>query len=103
MEKGSGREHERLSEVRKALPDRCPNPAGPTARRQSVRDVRRGHRIDRPAEVRGSEYMNGGPKCIKHFWIVARSRLAQLLEDNQYETCDGDIASTDPLKFVDLK
>jgi acetyl-CoA carboxylase carboxyl transferase subunit beta len=49
------------------------------------------------------ENMNVCPKCDKHFRIDARTRLAQLLDDNKYETFDGDIASTDPLKFVDLK
>jgi len=49
------------------------------------------------------ENMNVCPKCEKHFRIDARTRLAQLLDDNKYETFDGDIASTDPLKFVDLK
>jgi acetyl-CoA carboxylase carboxyl transferase subunit beta len=49
------------------------------------------------------ENMNVCPKCDKHFRIDARSRLAQLLDDNQYEVFDSDIASTDPLKFVDLK
>ena len=49
------------------------------------------------------ENMNVCPKCEKHFRIDARTRLAQLLDDNQYEMFDGDIASTDPLKFVDLK
>ncbi len=49
------------------------------------------------------ENMNVCPKCEKHFRIDARTRLAQLLDDNQYETFDGEIASTDPLKFVDLK
>jgi acetyl-CoA carboxylase carboxyl transferase subunit beta len=47
--------------------------------------------------------MNVCPKCEKHFRIDARTRLAQLLDDNQYEIFDADIASTDPLKFVDLK
>jgi acetyl-CoA carboxylase carboxyl transferase subunit beta len=47
--------------------------------------------------------MNVCPKCDKHFRIDARTRLSLLLDDNQYETFDGDIASTDPLKFVDLK
>ena len=47
--------------------------------------------------------MNVCPKCDKHFRIDARTRLAQLLDDNQYETFDGNLASTDPLKFVDLK
>jgi acetyl-CoA carboxylase carboxyl transferase subunit beta len=49
------------------------------------------------------ENMNVCPKCDKHFRIDARTRLAQLLDDNQYETFDGSLASTDPLKFVDLK
>ena len=49
------------------------------------------------------ENMNVCPKCDKHFRIDARTRLAQLLDDNQYATFDGDISSTDPLKFVDLK
>jgi acetyl-CoA carboxylase carboxyl transferase subunit beta len=47
--------------------------------------------------------MNVCPKCDKHFRIDARTRLAQLIDDNQYEVFDADIASTDPLKFVDLK
>src|ERR1700729_410984 len=47
--------------------------------------------------------LNVCPKCEKHFRIDARTRLAQLLDDGQYETFDGDIASTDPLQFVDLK
>src|SRR6201984_1697647 len=49
------------------------------------------------------EKMNVCRKCDKHFRIDARTRLAQLLDDNQYQTFDGDIGSTDPLKFVDLK
>ena len=49
------------------------------------------------------ENLNVCPKCDKHFRIDARTRLAQLLDDNQYETFDGNLASTDPLKFVDLK
>jgi acetyl-CoA carboxylase carboxyl transferase subunit beta len=49
------------------------------------------------------ENLNVCPKCDKHFRIDARTRLTQLLDDNQYETCDGNLTSTDPLKFVDLK
>src|SRR5208282_3540212 len=49
------------------------------------------------------ENLNVCPKCDKHFRIDARTRLAQLLDDNEYEVFDTDIASTDPLKFVDLK
>ena len=47
--------------------------------------------------------LNVCPKCDKHFRIDARSRLAQLLDDGQYEPFDGNLVSTDPLKFVDLK
>jgi acetyl-CoA carboxylase carboxyl transferase subunit beta len=49
------------------------------------------------------ENLNVCPKCEKHFRIDARTRLALLLDDNQYETLDGNLSSTDPLKFVDLK
>jgi acetyl-CoA carboxylase carboxyl transferase subunit beta len=47
--------------------------------------------------------LNVCPKCDKHFRIDARTRLMQLLDNNDYETFDGNLASTDPLKFVDLK
>jgi acetyl-CoA carboxylase carboxyl transferase subunit beta len=43
------------------------------------------------------------PKCDKHFRIDARTRLALLLDEGQYETFDDNLSSTDPLKFVDLK
>ena len=49
------------------------------------------------------ENLNVCPKCEKHFRIDARTRLALLLDENQYEVFDGDLSSTDPLKFVDLK
>src|SRR5215470_14152395 len=49
------------------------------------------------------ENMNVCPKCDKHFRIDARTRLAQLVDDNQYEVFDSNLVSTDPLKFVDLK
>jgi acetyl-CoA carboxylase carboxyl transferase subunit beta len=47
--------------------------------------------------------LNVCPKCDKHFRIDARTRLSQLLDDGKYEIFDSDLASTDPLKFVDLK
>jgi len=47
--------------------------------------------------------LNVCPKCDKHFRIDARTRLAQLLDGSQYEVFDGNLVSTDPLKFVDLK
>src|SRR5579864_1978770 len=50
-----------------------------------------------------AENLNVCPKCEKHFRIDAHARLALLLDDNAYETFDGNLSSTDPLKFVDLK
>ncbi|HXO31640.1 MAG TPA: acetyl-CoA carboxylase, carboxyltransferase subunit beta [Candidatus Acidoferrales bacterium] len=49
------------------------------------------------------ENLNVCPKCENHFRIDARTRLALLLDENQYQTLDGNLSSTDPLKFVDLK
>jgi len=49
------------------------------------------------------ENLNVCPKCDKHFRIDARTRLAQLLDEGKYEVFEGNLASTDPLKFVDLK
>lgn len=43
------------------------------------------------------------PNCDKHFRIDARTRLAQLLDDGQFETFDLNLVSTDPLKFTDIK
>jgi acetyl-CoA carboxylase carboxyl transferase subunit beta len=50
-----------------------------------------------------AENLHCCPKCGKHFRIDARTRLAQLLDDDQYEVDDDNLVSTDPLKFVDLK
>lgn len=47
--------------------------------------------------------LNVCPKCGKHFRIDARTRLAQLFDDDSYEVFSEKLASTDPLKFVDLK
>ncbi|MBV8475210.1 MAG: acetyl-CoA carboxylase carboxyltransferase subunit beta [Acidobacteria bacterium] len=49
------------------------------------------------------ENLNVCPKCDRHFRIDAHLRLAQLLDDQQYEVDDAGLTSTDPLKFVDLK
>jgi acetyl-CoA carboxylase carboxyl transferase subunit beta len=49
------------------------------------------------------ENLNVCPKCGKHFRIDARTRLSQLLDDNEYEVFAADLVSVDPLKFVDLK
>ncbi len=47
--------------------------------------------------------LNVCPKCQKHFRIDARTRLAQLLDEGNYTVEDGEIESTDPLHFTDLK
>jgi acetyl-CoA carboxylase carboxyl transferase subunit beta len=43
------------------------------------------------------------PKCDKHFRIDARTRLAQLLDNDQYDIFADNLSSTDPLQFSDLK
>jgi acetyl-CoA carboxylase carboxyl transferase subunit beta len=47
--------------------------------------------------------LNVCPKCERHFRIDARTRLGQLLDDAEYTTEDLSLASTDPLRFTDLK
>ena len=47
--------------------------------------------------------LNVCPKCERHFRIDARTRLAQLLDNAEYSTEDMTLASTDPLRFTDLK
>ncbi len=47
--------------------------------------------------------LNVCPKCDRHFRIDARTRLTYLLDEGKYQTEDGNIVSTDPLKFTDLK
>lgn len=43
------------------------------------------------------------PKCEHHFRLSARRRLDLLLDDGKWTERDADLASTDPLKFVDIK
>jgi acetyl-CoA carboxylase carboxyl transferase subunit beta len=47
--------------------------------------------------------LNVCPKCGKHFRIDARTRLANLFDNGEYEVFSDNLSSTDPLKFVDLK
>jgi acetyl-CoA carboxylase carboxyl transferase subunit beta len=42
-------------------------------------------------------------KCDKHFRIDTKTRLAQLYDDAAWTEEDGNIESTDPLNFTDLK
>lgn len=43
------------------------------------------------------------PKCDYHFRLSAKRRLELLLDDGRWTEHDADLASTDPLKFVDIK
>lgn len=43
------------------------------------------------------------PKCDHHFRLSAKRRLDLLLDDSKWTERDADLASTDPLKFVDIK
>lgn len=46
--------------------------------------------------------LNVCPKCDRHFRQNARQRIEQIL-DPGYELVDGELKSTDPLSFVDIK
>jgi len=43
------------------------------------------------------------PKCEHHFRLSAKRRLDLLLDNGKWTERDADLASTDPLKFVDIK
>lgn len=43
------------------------------------------------------------PKCNFHFRIDARTRIALLLDENNYQVQDDHLASTDPLNFSDTR
>jgi acetyl-CoA carboxylase carboxyl transferase subunit beta len=43
------------------------------------------------------------PKCSHHFRIDAFTRLGLLFDEGKYDQLDTDLASTDPLHFVDSK
>lgn len=45
--------------------------------------------------------LNVCPTCGYHFRLSARERLQLLFDDGRYEERDGQVAPTDPLKFVD--
>ena len=49
------------------------------------------------------ENLNVCPKCNRHFRIDARTRLAILFDNADWQESDTDLASTDPLSFVDIK
>ena len=43
------------------------------------------------------------PKCEHHFRLGARRRLELLLDNEQYDEFDAELASSDPLRFSDTK
>lgn len=43
------------------------------------------------------------PKCDYHFRIVARERITQLVDEGSFKELDGNLITTDPLKFEDTK
>jgi len=43
------------------------------------------------------------PHCSHHFRLDARSRLAMLYDEAEYEELDDEVVSSDPLHFVDTK
>src|SRR3954467_9014515 len=47
--------------------------------------------------------LNVCPKCGRHFRIDARTRLAILLDGQEWNEEELNLVSTDPLEFVDLK
>jgi len=49
------------------------------------------------------ENLNVCPKCNQHFRIEARTRLAILYDNADWEESETDLASTDPLGFADVK
>ena len=47
--------------------------------------------------------LNVCPKCDRHFRLDARSRLAMLLDNSEWEETETNLSSTDPLHFADVK
>lgn len=43
------------------------------------------------------------PKCQYHFYVSARERINQVLDEGTFEEWDGHLCPTDPLEFADKK
>ena len=41
------------------------------------------------------------PECDYHWYVPARQRIAQVLDEGTFEEWDADLATADPLQFVD--
>lgn len=47
--------------------------------------------------------LNVCPKCDHHFYVSARERIAQVLDDGTFEPMDEHLRPVDPLEFADRK
>jgi acetyl-CoA carboxylase carboxyl transferase subunit beta len=43
------------------------------------------------------------PECAYHFYVSARDRIAQVLDEGTFEEWDAEVQPTDPLNFADSK
>ncbi len=43
------------------------------------------------------------PECEYHWYVSARDRIGQLMDEGTFEEWDADLMATDPLSFVDKK
>ena len=43
------------------------------------------------------------PECDYHYYVTARERIAQVLDEGTFDEWDGELAPTDPLEFADKK
>ena len=49
------------------------------------------------------QHLNVSPKCEHHFYVSARERIDQVLDDGTFELMNDHIRPTDPLEFSDRK
>lgn len=47
--------------------------------------------------------LNVCPKCEYHFYVSAKERIQQVLDDNTFEEWDAELRPADPLEFQDQK
>lgn len=47
--------------------------------------------------------LNVCPECDHHWYVTARDRVQQVLDEGTFEEWDGDLAPTDPLGFEDKR
>jgi len=47
--------------------------------------------------------LNVCPECDHHFYVSARERIGQVLDEGTFEEWDADLVPTDPLEFADKR